>query len=174
MEIDLSDRHIDLAEGGYDLAIRMGAMKDSSLIALKLGTTDYIIVAAPAYVDRFGAPAHPGDLSAHNCILDSNNTDPNRWPFVVEGQAVQFPVSGAFMANSPPACLVPTHAGKGIYNCPKVFLGDDLITGRLVRLLAGFASRTLDIHAVQLPSAFRNPKVAGFVEILRKQLKLVL
>lgn len=174
VEIDLGDRHVDLAEGGYDLAIRMGALKDSSLIALKLGSTEFVTVAAPSYIERRGAPLHPDDLSEHDCILDTNNPDPNRWPFFVEGQIVQIPVSGSYIANSPPACLVPAYAGKGVYHCPEVFLGDDLDTGRLVRLLIGFPSRTLDIHAVQLPSAYRNPKVTAFVEILRAQLKRAL
>ena len=174
VEIDLGDSHVDLAEGGYDLAIRMGALKDSSLKALKLGSTEFVTVAAPSYIARFGAPSHPDDLSEHNCILDTNNPDPNRWPFFVEGQMVRIPVSGSYIANSPPACLAPAYAGKGIYHCPEVFLGDDLTAGRLVRVLTGFPSRTLDIHAVQLPSAFRNPKVSAFVDVLRDHLKRAL
>ncbi len=172
IEIDMSDRHVDLAEGGYDLAIRMGALRDSSLIARKLTSSNYLVVVAPSYIEEFGAPSRPIDLSAHSCIRDSNHPDPNRWPFLVEGQLVHIPVSGRYIANSPPACLTPTYAGKGFYHCPEIFLGDSLETGKLVSVLDEHrSSQNIDIHAVQLPSAFRNPKVKSFVDMLRDAIK---
>lgn len=121
VEIDLADHHVDMAQGGYDLAVRMGNLQDSSLIARKLASTEYLTVAAPSYIKRFGAPSHPDELASHSCIRDSNNADPNRWPYFVEGQMVRIPVSGPYIANSPPACLAPTFAGVGIYHCPGVF-----------------------------------------------------
>lgn len=172
IEIDLSDEYADLAQGGYDLAIRIGALKDSSLKARKLGETDLIVVASPSYIDVHGVPTHPDELSAHICIRDANNPDPNRWPFLIEGKMVHIPVTGPFIANSPPACLLPTYAGKGVFICPDVFLGDDLESGRLVRLLSGFYSRTIGIHALRLPSAHQNPKVTAFVEFMRNQFKV--
>jgi DNA-binding transcriptional LysR family regulator len=172
IEIDMSDRHVDLAEGGYDLAIRMGALKDSSLIARKLTSSNFLVVAASSYIEKFGAPSRPIDLSAHSCIRDSNHPDPNRWPLLVEGQLVHIPVTGRYIANSPPACLVPTYSGKGLYHCPEIFLGDSLTTGKLIEVLGDYiSSQKIDIHAVQLPSAFRNPKVAAFVDLLREEMK---
>lgn len=169
IEIDMSDEYVDLAQGGYDVAIRIGALKDSSLKARKLGETNLFVVAAPSYIDVHGEPTHPDELSAHICIRDANNPDPNRWPFLIEGKTVHIPVAGPFIANSAPACLLPTYAGKGIYICPNVFLRDDLESGRLVRLLSGFHSRTIGIHALRLSSEHQNPKVAAFVEFMRKQ-----
>jgi DNA-binding transcriptional LysR family regulator len=172
IEIDMSDRHVDLAEGGYDLAIRMGVLKDSSLVARKLASSKFLVVVAPSYIERFGAPSRPIDLSAHFCIRDSNHRDPNRWPLNVDGELVMVPVSGTYIANSPPACLAPAFAGKGIYHCPEVFLGDSLETGQLVSILDEYcSSQTIDIHAVQLPSVFRNPKVAAFVDMLHNEIK---
>lgn len=171
VEIDMSDRYVDLAEGGYDLAVRMGNMKDSSLITRKLSCAEFYPVATRSYIDRFGLPTHPEELSAHSCIRDSNNPDPNRWPFVIAGQIVHIPVSGRYIANSPPACLAPVYADLGIYHCAKVFLGHDLETGRLIRLLPNFQSASVDIHAVQLPSAFRNPKVSAFIDMLQHKIK---
>jgi len=171
VEIDMSDHYADLADGGYDLAIRIGALKDSSLKSRKLGETDLLVVATPDYIAGHGAPSHPEELSAHSCIRDANNPDPNRWPFLVEGKVIHIPVSGPFIANSAPACLVPTYAGKGIFICPEVFLGDDLESGRLVRLLPAFHSRTIAIQAVHLPSAYRKPKVSAFIDTMREQLR---
>jgi DNA-binding transcriptional LysR family regulator len=171
VELQLSDDYVDLAEEGFDLAVRIGALKDSSLVARKLGEARLLVVAAPSYIEQHGAPMHPDELSAHVCIRDANNPDPNRWPFFIDGQQVHIPVAGPFIANSPPACLMPTRAGKGIFICPHVFLGDDLERGSLVQLLSGFPSRTIAIQTVQLPSAFRKPKVDAFVTCLRKHVK---
>ena len=171
VELQLSDEYIDLAEEGFDVAVRIGTLKDSSLVARKLGEARLLVVAAPSYIERHGAPIHPDELSAHICIRDANNPDPNRWAFLIDGQQVQIPVVGPFLANSPPACLLPTRAGKGIFICPHVFLGDDLAQGRLVQILRGFPSRTIAIQAVHLPSAFRRPKVSAFIEALRRHIR---
>ncbi|MBB4250594.1 DNA-binding transcriptional LysR family regulator [Rhizobium sp. BK008] len=171
VELELSDEYVDLAEDGFDLAVRIGTLKDSSLVARKLGEARLLVVAAPSYIERHGAPAHPDELSSHICIRDANNPDPNRWPFLIEGKQIQVSVTGPFLSNSPPACLIPARAGKGIFICPDVFLADDLAQGRLVQLLAGFPSRMIAIQTVQLPSAFRKPKVAAFINVLRKHMK---
>lgn len=170
IEFHLSDDYVDIAQGGYDLAIRIGTLRDSSLKSRKLGETHLLVVAAPSYIDKHGAPKHPEELSTHICIRDSNNPDPNRWPFLVDGKIVHVPIAGPFIANSPPACLVPVYAGKGILICPDVFLKDDLQSGRLVHLLPGFHSRTINIQALRLPSENQNPKVKAFVEFMRQNL----
>lgn len=169
--VDVSARYVDLAEDGYDLAVRIGELKDSSLIATKLGHTDMHVVAAPSYLQAHGTPARPEDLTAHVCIRDANNPDPDRWPFMVDGEIMQVPVSGPFIANSPQACLLLARAGKGMFLCPDVFLTDSLASGQLVRLLDGFSSRRIGIHAVQLPSAFRKPRAAAFIDCLRQVMK---
>lgn len=171
VELELSDHYVDLAKGGFDIAIRIGNLSDSSLIVRKLGESNMKVVAAPSYLEKHGTPEHPAQLSDHICIRDANNPDPNRWPFEIEGQQIQVPVSGPFLANSPPACLVPTRAGLGIFLCPDVFLGDDLESGRLVELFADYHSRTLPIQSVQLPSAFRKPRVKAFVETMRDEIR---
>lgn len=171
VELELSDTYVDLAKGGFDIAIRIGNLSDSSLIVRKLGETDMKVVATPSYLEKHGLPSHPTELTDHICIRDANNPDPNRWPFLIEGQTVQVPVSGPFIANSPPACLVPTRSGLGIFICPNVFLGDDIEKGRLVELFPSYQSRTLPIQSVQLPSAFRKPRVRAFINFMRDEIK---
>ncbi|MEM9497940.1 MAG: LysR family transcriptional regulator [Pseudomonadota bacterium] len=171
VELDLSDRYVDLAKGGFDIAIRIGHLNDSTLVVRKLGETAMKVVAAPSYLKRHGVPMHPAELCEHVCIRDANHPDPNRWPFHIDGQHVQVPVSGPFLANSPPACLVPTRAGLGIFVCPDVFLRDELDSGRLTEILPEFHSRTLPIQSVQLPSAFRKPRVRAFVDFMRAEIR---
>lgn len=170
VELDLSDHQADLAKGGFDIAIRIGDLSDSSLIVRKLGETHMKVVAAPSYIARHGKPEHLIHLGEHICIRDSNNPGPNRWPFQIEGQQMLVPVTGPFLANSPPACLVPTLTGSGIFICPDIFLGDNLETGHLVELFTGCQSRRLPIHAVQLPFAFRKPRVKAFVEFMKREI----
>ncbi len=171
IELDAADHYVDLAEGGYDLAIRMGPLKDSSLIARKLATTNFCVVASPEYLAKHGEPDHPAHLVDHCCVKNAHNIDPNHWSFQIEGQLVQIPVSGTYSANSAPACLAPVYAGLAIYRGAEVFLEDDLQSGRLVQILKGFRTTSKDIHAVHLPSNYRNPKVAAFIELLVKEFK---
>jgi DNA-binding transcriptional LysR family regulator len=122
VELALADHYVDLAEEGVDLAVRMGSLKDSSLIARKLGEARLIVVAAPSYIERYGTPRHPDELPAHRCIRDANNPDPNRWPFLIDGEWVRIPIKGPLVSNSPPACLLPTRVGKATLSVPMSFL----------------------------------------------------
>jgi hypothetical protein len=87
-----------------DWSTWIGALKDSSLIARAPASSKCLIVAAPAYIEKFSAPSRPIDLAAHSCIRDSHHPDLNRWPPLVEQQLVQIPVTGRYIANSAPAC----------------------------------------------------------------------
>lgn len=171
IEIEMSDKHVDLAEGGFDLAVRMGSLKDSSLIAQKIASSKYITIASPKYLELFGSPKHPSDLSSHMCIRDSNNIDPHAWPYFDNGQLIHIPVKGPYIANSAPACLSMAVAHRGIYHCPEVFLKDEIKSGHLKQLFANFPSRELTIYAVHLPSSHKNPKVIEFVRELKKSVK---
>nr|WP_246175897.1 LysR family transcriptional regulator [Roseovarius bejariae] len=171
VELALSDRYEDLAKGGFDVAIRIGHLNDSSLIVRKLGETRMKVVAAPAYLKAHGTPNHPADLSEHICIRDTNSPDPNRWSFRMEGQTFQVPVSGPFLANSPSACLEPTRAGMGIFTCPDIFLADDLGTGRLVELFPNTHVHSLPIQSIHLPSAFRKTRVKAFVDVMQREMR---
>ena len=126
--------------------------------------------ASAVPIERYGMPRHPDELATHRCILDANNPDPNRWPFLIDGEWVRIPIKGPLVSNSPPACLLPTRVGKGNFICRNVFLGDDLAQGRLVQLLPEFSSGTIAIQAVQLPSAFDRPKVSASIEILKRHI----
>ncbi|WP_306154242.1 LysR family transcriptional regulator [Roseovarius sp. MMSF_3281] len=171
VELALSDRYEDLAKGGFDVAIRIGHLSGSSLIVRKLGETRMKVVAAPAYLKAHGTPEHPADLGDHICIRDTNSTDPNRWSFCIEGQTIQVPVSGPFLANSPSACLAPVRAGMGIFTCPDIFLADDLSTGRLVELFPNTHAESLPIQSIHLPSAFRKTRVKAFVDVMQREMR---
>jgi len=127
--------------------------------------------ASAVPIGRYGMPRHPDELATHRCILDANNPDPNRWPFLIDGEWVRIPIKGPLVSNSPSARLPASDArGQGNLICPNVFLGDDLAQGRLVQFPPDFSSGTIAIQAVQLPSAFDRPKVSASIEILKRHI----
>lgn len=166
VELHLSDGYVDLAQGGFDLAVRIGNLRDSSLIARRFGRTEQWVVASPDYLARAGVPGHPDDLSGHACIRDTNAAVWNRWRFTVEGREVQVPVQGRFTANSASACLTMARAGYGLYLGLDLFVGPDVAAGRLVRVMAAYPAGTTAIQTVHLPSAFRQDKVRSYGDFL--------
>lgn len=156
VDLHLSDQMVDLAQGGFDLAVRIGNLRDSALRSRRLGETQMRVVASPKYLRERGVPRHPDDLRRHACIRDTNAATYNHWRFEIDGQHVRIPVAGSFAANSAPACLVLARAGDGVFICPDIFLKDDLQQGTLVQVLEGFPSGSVTIQVVRLPSQFSN------------------
>lgn len=167
VELILSDAHEDLAEKGFDLAIRIGELKDSNLRVRLLGHTNLIVVASPAYLDAFGAPNLARDLSRHSCIRDTNSATPNRWPFVIDEVQTSVPVNGRLICNSSSAGLNAARKGHGLALVPDLFAERDLVDGRLVRVLKDVPTVSVPIQAVYLPSGFQRPKLTAFVDHMK-------
>ncbi|WP_420861230.1 LysR substrate-binding domain-containing protein [Algirhabdus cladophorae] len=169
IEIDLvlSDAHEDLAEKGFDLAIRIGNLKDSNLRQRTLAQAELIVVASPAYLAEFGTPAQPHDLANHTCIRDTNSDSPNRWPFEGEDGPFSVPVHGRLVCNSSAAGLTAARKSQGLAMVPDVFAERDLVAGRLVQVLSEAASLQVPIQAVYLPSGYGRPKLTAFIDHMK-------
>ncbi len=165
IDLRLSDAYVDLASDGIDLAFRIGAPPATAIVARKLGEVRSLIVAAPAYLARHGAPAVPADLAGHACIVDSNRRDGARWRLVARdgGEAV-VTVAGRFTVNSARIARDLALAGEGIANVPDFVLGADLAAGRLVPLLPGWGSPAIPLTAVWLEGAVLPRKVRALVD----------
>lgn len=150
IDLRLSDRFVDLAAEGIDLAIRIGRLDDSALVARKLGVIRLLVVAAPAYLAQHGQPAHAADLTRHLCLRDTNMRGDGAWPLTEAGQLHRIAVSGNFLANSARLTRDLAVQGEGIAICPDYVVLDDLARGRLVHVLPQASGPTLDIHAVHL------------------------
>jgi DNA-binding transcriptional LysR family regulator len=149
VDLRLSDRFVDLAAEGIDLAIRIGRLDSSALIARKLGQVRLVLVAAPSYLAARGAPVQLDDLAAHACIRDTNLRD-GAWS-LTEGDTVRrIAVSGAYAVNSPRAARDLAVMGEGIALSPDYMVRADLAEGRLAQVLCASAGPALDIHAVHL------------------------
>ncbi|MFT4014386.1 MAG: LysR family transcriptional regulator [Paracoccus sp. (in: a-proteobacteria)] len=170
IDLRLTDRYVDLAAEGFDLALRIGALADSSMIGRRIGGTEGWVVASPAYLEKAGQPLHPDDLRQHRHIRDSNSGTPSRGTFVVEGKAVSIPLPGQITVNSAAAVRRLALAAEGIAIIPRFVIAKDVAQGRLIRLLQGFPGPQLDIQALCLPQPFTPPRLTAYLGHLKAQL----
>jgi len=170
VDLGLADRYVELIEEGWDLAIRVGRLKDSSLVARRLAPCRLMICGAPSYLDRHGVPQSVEDLARHNCLgyTLSSTISADRWVFGTDGDVV-VPVKGNLRANNGDALLAAALAGQGLIYQPTFLVGDGLRSGALVRVLPDLPTYELSVHAV-LPSGRQAPaKVRAVVAFLAER-----
>ena len=142
LDVAVSDRHVNLIEEGYDLAIRVGELQDSNLVARRLTTAQLIVCATPAYLQRAGHPQKPSDLAGHACLVYREVESPDAWRFQApDGSVETVRVSGPLSSTNPAFLYRIALAGHGVVIGPSFAFGADIAEGRLVRLLTGWRSR---------------------------------
>lgn len=164
--LHLSDHHVSVIEEGFDLAVRFGALADSSLVARKLMTMRGVVIASPDYLARNGEPRHPDDLADHNCLIAQTSSDPNHWRFRVDGVVSSFPVSGSFHANSPRAIAHMAVGGLGIGLCPYYSVRPFLDSGALKLLFEAEEVAELGLYAVYPPSRHLTARIRALIDHL--------
>ena len=167
VELHMDDRQVDLVEEGFDVAIRIGRLRDSNLIARKIAPTRQVLCASPSYLARHGTPERPEDLLEHNCILYSLLSTPREWRLVDrEGQEHVVPVNGTLHSNNGLVNRAVAVAGGGIILLPTFYLGDQLRSGELKPVLCNFRPQDLAVHAVYPERRNLMPKVRAFVDFI--------
>jgi len=176
MEIDLhlSDHIIDLSAQRIDIAIRMGTLPDSNLVATQLAPFHRLACASPSYIERHGQPDAPADLTKHNCLtMISRPMPPDWWRFPGTNQNKAVPVRGTFRSDDTEALLQAAAAGVGIIHLASWLVSDMLVTGKLLPL---FESNKLvtqkslsSIHAVRMPGRSHAAKAQLFISHLRNE-----
>ncbi|KKI34942.1 LysR family transcriptional regulator [Burkholderia vietnamiensis] len=147
--LNLSDRMVDLVNEGFDCAVRLGELPDSSLVSLKLGENRRVCVASPAYLARRGTPATLAELVRHNCLALAANANQQRgWTFQEDGKVVSIRVSGTMECSDGAVLHEWCLAGYGLAWRSWWEVGDDVAAGRLVSVLDAFAAPPIGIHAV--------------------------
>ena len=166
IEIDLNDRQIDLIEENIDLAIRVGDMEDSSLIARKLASVHFAICASPAYLARFGEPRHPAELSTHEVLVYSNVAVGRQWFYQQDGKRVSPRMKYRLSANNGEFLAAVAKYGQGIVSGPLAFLQDLIERGELVQILTGFSRQVAGMYAVYPPGRLISQRVRVFSDAL--------
>jgi Transcriptional regulator len=168
LDIDFSDRAINLVDEGFDLVVRVGNPNDSSLIARKLGDLKIVLVASPEYLERSGTPQHPEELTAHDCIIDTNYREPFLWRFQTpeDGTPLSIPVSGRMRLANTEACLQAAIAGFGIARIPGFLAREEGRKCPLVPILGGFEDKPYPVNILYPPSRHLALKVRVLVDFL--------
>jgi DNA-binding transcriptional LysR family regulator len=168
VSLDLTDRMVDLVNEGFDCAIRLGELPDSSLVSLKLGENKRVCVASPAYLKKRGAPANLGALAHHNCLaLGASANQQRGWMFQQDGRVTTIKVSGTMECSDGAVLHEWCLAGYGLAWRSWWEVGADIAAGRLTRVLDAFAAPPIGIHAV-FPQRRHLPlRVRLFLDLLK-------
>ncbi|MGE5505180.1 MAG: LysR family transcriptional regulator [Actinomycetota bacterium] len=161
LDLSMTDRFVDLVEEGLDLAVRIGPMTDSSLVARRLCPIRMAVVASPAYLAERGVPQSPADLAAHDCIASRQTAA--GWTFA-DGSVVA--PGSRFAVDNGDVVRVMALAGCGLVYLPTFFVGKDIRDGALVRVLDAYVASPSVLHAVYPHARHLSPKVRAFVDYL--------
>lgn len=166
-DLDLNDRRIDLIEEGVDLAVRIGHLADSSLIARRLFAARTVLCASPGYVDRHGMPQTPGDLRNHQCLVYGNLADPTKWVCRDQhGKRHRVDVTAAMTATSGDFLSAAAAQGLGIAMQPTFIAGDAISRGELVPVLTDYEWPVSPAYAVYPPTRHLSYRVRRFIDFL--------
>lgn len=167
VEMILKGSHVDLIDEGVDIAIFLGKLQDTSLVARKLASSSLVVCGAPAYFERYGTPEEPEDLVDHSCLVNWAIPPRDRWKFrgVLGDREVK--VSGRMQANVADPIRVAANKGLGLVMLPNYIVGRDIEKGKLQVVLEQYRISPLEIHAVYPHRKYLSAKVRDFLDFLQ-------
>ncbi len=164
VDLMLNDRYVDLIDDGVDVAVRVGVLADSGLVARTVGSMrGVVVVASPDYLKTRGTPRRPADLADHDIIFATIHQRPNEWRFGTGGHGAVVRFTPKLTINDVETHIVAARAGLGLARVLPYQVIPDLKAGRLVRVLQAYEPEPEPVHLVT-PSARIAPKVRAFVE----------
>lgn len=164
---DLTNQQVDLVQDGYDLAIRLGHLKDSSLMAKRLGSRSQFVCASPDYIEKHGEPTSLVDLSNHNCLVGNSA----HWRFVENNKPTAIKVKGNLVTGTGYGLLNAAIRGMGIIQLPGYYVDEAVDAGKLVVLLQEFQEPSEGIWALYPHNRQLSPKIRLLVDMLFEQLQ---
>jgi len=170
LELVVVDRFVNLIEEGFDLAIRAGELEDSTLVARKLADAGLVLIAAPAYIEKYGIPKSGDDLTHHNCIVDTVPDYANRWPIMDKQKLKPIAVQGNIRVNSGEIVRSLALAGVGIALLPRFFVLDDIRNGRLTPLMEASIKSNAGIFVIYPKHRHISTNVRSFIDYLLTRL----
>jgi DNA-binding transcriptional LysR family regulator len=170
IDIDLNDRKVDLVDEGYDLAVRVGRLEDSSLIVRRLADVEGCVCASPDYLEHHGTPEHPEELSEHDCVVYRYLPDEQTWTFTAP-EEVEVDIDGPIEANNGSILADVAARGGGIAMAPSFIVADLLRAGRLERILTDWELPSGAIWALYPHRRHLSAKVRTFIDLLKERLE---
>ncbi|MER9652975.1 LysR family transcriptional regulator [Mesorhizobium sp. M0152] len=172
VDLQLSDDFVDLGAVGFDLAIRIGNLPDSSLLAKRLGALRRVVFGAPSYFGQRGRPGHPFELSAHSCMVRTVDERPGEWMFQIDGKPRAVKVAGAFRSNLMTSIYAAAIQGLGLGYSPLWQIRHLVDDGRVELVLTEFEPAPVPIHALWPEGRSSAAKVRLFLDMLGAGLEL--
>lgn len=172
LDLDFSDRLVDVIEEGFDVVIRTGEVADSRLKMRRLGTYSYVIVGSPAYFDRRGLPETPEDLLNHSCLYHrwSGTGKLELWKFSRESAELDFAPPAALIASTMEPLIALAERGHGVLYTPTFTVRGQLLDGTLRSVLDPYLESTSPLHALWPATRHESPKVRAFVDYMANNL----
>jgi len=174
VRISLADRVVNLLEEHVDLALRIGDLPDSSLLAARVGSIRRVVCASPEYLEARGAPKTPSDLQSHDCITFEGLMSPRSWTFWVKGEPQPIPVHSRLVVNTAEAAIDMAVAGIGITRVLSYQVAAALAEGKIAIVLASFQPPPLPVSLVYPGSGLLPLKLRAFLDFATPRLKAVL
>lgn len=174
LDVDLSDRMVDVIEEGFDAVIRTGEQHDSRLVSRRLGSCAQLLVASPEYLKQQGEPAHPSDLVRHACLLHrfpvSGRLEP--WPFQLAASEAEPELPQTFVSNTIEVLGFLALQNKGIAFVPSFLVRDALASGALKIVLGDFIDQTVTFWILWPASRYASPKLRVFIDYVSENLQI--
>lgn len=172
IDLSLTDQFVDIVSGGYDLAIRVADLTDSSLRARQLCAIRRPLVASPAYLDKHGRPRHPSELERHTSFIYTNSPMPEIWRFRHATSAEEFavPVHGRIRTNNAEAFLPALLAGQGLALQPEYLVWDEIQRGELEHVMCDWRIADINVNLITPPGMLRTARVTALIEFLVEHL----
>lgn len=174
LRIALSDRVVSILEEHVDLAVRIGELPDSSLVATRVGSIRRVICASPAYFAERGVPGEPGDLGSHDCITFEGLMSPHAWTFALERSDTSVPIHSRLVVNTAEAAIDAAIAGVGVTRVLSYQVADAVMAGSLAVALRDFEPEPWPVSFVHTSGRLLPLKVRAFLDFATPRLKAVL
>lgn len=174
LDVDMSDRMVDVIEEGFDIVIRTGDQHDSRLIARKVGSCPHVLVATPGYLERHGEPRHPSELVGHLCLQHRFPATGKleRWPFLLNESDPEIVLPETMTANTVEPLAYSVLQGRGIAFLPTFLVRDALNNGQLRTVLDTFLDRTVNFWMLWPANRYSSPKLRVFIDHLVHHLRI--
>ena len=169
VDLQLSDRYVDLVKDDFDIVFRIGELSNSSYIARKLNFYKLIFAASPTYLAKNGIPATPNDIKKHQCLI-YQYVNPTKkdylWPFSVNGKVINIPISGTLKSNDTLALANAAVEGLGITMLPQSMLSELIRQNKLFPILQDFLPPAREVHLLYKADKQQLPKLKMFIEFI--------
>lgn len=174
LEIDLSERMVDIIEEGYDAVIRTGVHHDSRLASRRIGACPQVVVASPGYLEKYGTPSHPRELARHHCLLHrfpaSGRVE--RWPFKLADGEPEPQLKERMTCSTVEAITYALLQGEGIAFLPTFIIADELKDKRLHIILADYMEQTVTFTMLWPASRYASPKLRVFIDYVVQNMRI--